>query len=51
MDASERMVLRRSVVHYPRTFRLEGVGHRGSYYFPVVCNQVHQEQDVSRPFE
>ena len=51
MDASEHMGLRRSVVRRLRTFRLEGGSDRCGQRFPVVCDQVHKEQDLSCGFQ
>ena len=51
MDASEHMGLRRSVVRRLRTFRLESGSDRCGQRFPVVCDQVHKEQDLSCGFQ
>jgi len=51
VDASECAAFCRPVVRYLCALRLEGGGHRGSQRFPIVCDKVHQEQDLSRCFK
>ena len=51
IDSPERRAPRRPVVRHLCAFCLEGSSHRGGQRFPVVCDQVYQEQDLSCRFE
>jgi len=48
---SERMALHRPLVRHLCALCLEGDCQRGGQRFPVVCDQVHQGEDLPCCFE